>query len=145
MPNKWAKGKFTPKNPQKYIGNKAPTYRSSWEFVFMKFCDENMHITEWMSEPMRIPYFNPVKQTKTTYVPDFLVAYKDKTGQRKVQLIEIKPKKQILGEARSQRDKIQAVINQAKWQAAKQFCDQKNIEFKVITEDDIFHQGQKRK
>jgi len=60
-------------------------------------------------------------------------------------LIEIKPKKQILGEARSQRDKIQAVINQAKWQAAKQFCDQKNIEFKVITEDDIFHQGQKRK
>ena len=59
--------------------------------------------------------------------------------------IEIKPKKQILGEARSQRDKIQAVINQAKWQAAKQFCDQKNIEFKVITEDDIFHQGQKRK
>ena len=46
MANKWAKGKFIPKNPQKYMGNKAPTYRSSWEFVFMKLCDANAHITE---------------------------------------------------------------------------------------------------
>lgn len=145
MPNKWAKGKFNPKNPQKYMGKKAPTYRSSWELVFMRFCDENPHITEWISEPMRIPYLNPIKQCKTTYVPDFLVAYKDKSGKRKVQLIEIKPKKQILGEARSQRDKIQAVINEAKWQAAHTFCQQKGIEFKVITEDDIFHQGTRKK
>lgn len=145
MANKFAKGHFNPSNPNKYMGKKAPMYRSSWELVFMKFCDENPHITEWASEPMRIPYYNPIKQTKTTYVPDFLVAFKDKTGQRKVQLIEIKPKKQILGEARSQRDKIQAVINQAKWQAAQQFCAQKGIEFKVITEHDIFHQGARKK
>lgn len=145
MANKWAKGKFIPKNPKKFMGTKAPTYRSSWEFVFMKFCDENPHITEWASEPMRIPYLNPVKQCKTTYVPDFLISYKDKTGIKKVQLIEIKPKKQILGEAKTQRDKVQAVINEAKWQAAKMFCDQKGIEFKVITEDDIFHQGARKK
>jgi hypothetical protein len=145
MANKWAKGKFIPKNPQKYMGNKAPTYRSSWEFVFMKFCDENAHITEWASEPMRIPYINPIKQSKTTYLPDFLIAYKDKSGNRIVELIEIKPKKQILGEARSERDKIQAIINQAKWQAAEAFCAQKGIKFRVVTEDDIFHQGSRRK
>ena len=145
MANKWAKGKFIPKNPQKYMGNKAPTYRSSWEFVFMKFCDENAHITEWASEPMRIPYINPIKQSKTTYLPDFLIAYKDKSGNRIVELIEIKPKKQILGEARSERDKIQAIINQAKWQAAEAFCAQKGIKFRVVTEQDIFHQGSRRK
>jgi len=145
MANKWAKGKFIPKNPQKYMGNKAPTYRSSWEFVFMKFCDENAHITEWASEPMCIPYINPIKQSKTTYLPDFLIAYKDKSGNRIVELIEIKPKKQILGEARSERDKIQAIINQAKWQAAEAFCAQKGIKFRVVTEDDIFHQGSRRK
>ncbi len=127
------------------MGNKAPTYRSSWEFVFMKFCDENAHITEWASEPMRIPYINPIKQSKTTYLPDFLIAYKDKSGNRIVELIEIKPKKQILGEARSERDKIQAIINQAKWQAAEVFCAQKGIKFRVVTEDDIFHQGSRRK
>jgi len=145
MANKWAKGKFIPKNPNKYMGNKAPTYRSSWEFVFMKFCDENAHITEWASEPMRIPYMNPIKQCKSTYMPDFLIAYKDKSGQRIVELIEIKPKKQILSEARTQRDKIQGVINQAKWQAAEAFCAQKGIRFRVVTEQDIFHQGTRRK
>lgn len=145
MPNKWAKGKFVPKNPQKYIGKKLPTYRSSWEFAFMRFCDENNYITEWASEPLRIPYINPIKQTKTTYMPDFLISYKDKAGQKVVELIEIKPKKQILGEAKSQRDKIQAYINQAKWQAAELFCNQKGIKFRVVTEEDIFHQGKKRK
>lgn len=145
MANKWAKGKFIPKNPQKYMGNKAPTYRSSWELVFMKFCDENAHITEWASEPMRIPYYNPVKQIKTTYMPDFLIAYKDKSGKRVVELIEIKPKKQILGEARTKRDQIQAVMNKAKWDAAEAFCAQKGITFRVVTEHDIFHQGSKRK
>lgn len=145
MANKWAKGKFTPSNPKKYIGKTLPTYRSSWELVFMKFCDNNDAITEWMSEPMRIPYINPIKQAKTTYMPDFLIAYQDKQGNKRVEIIEIKPKKQILGEAKSQRDKIQAVINEAKWTAAKSFCDQKGIVFRVLTEEDIFHTGKKHK
>ena len=78
-------------------------------------------------------------------MPDFLIAYKDKSGQRVVELIEIKPKKQILSEAKTQRDKIQGVINQAKWQAAEAFCAQKGIRFRVVTEEDIFHQGTRRK
>ena len=34
----WAQGIFIPKNPQKYVGNKTPTYRSSWDFtIFIRF------------------------------------------------------------------------------------------------------------
>jgi hypothetical protein len=28
--SRFAQGKFTPKNPEKYIGKKTPTYRSGW-------------------------------------------------------------------------------------------------------------------
>ena len=38
---RFAQGKYTLKYPEKYVGRKTPTYRSSWEFAFMKFCDEN--------------------------------------------------------------------------------------------------------
>ena len=38
MARKYASGKFTPKHAEKYVGKKSPTYRSSWEFHFMKFC-----------------------------------------------------------------------------------------------------------
>ncbi len=36
---KYAQGKFIMKNPEKYAGGHSPTYRSSWEFAFMTFCD----------------------------------------------------------------------------------------------------------
>ena len=38
---KYASGKYIIKNPEKYIGKRAPTYRSSWEFTFMSFADNN--------------------------------------------------------------------------------------------------------
>ena len=36
---RFAKGKFTCKNQEKYVGLKTPTYRSSWEHAFMRLCD----------------------------------------------------------------------------------------------------------
>ena len=41
---KWAQGMYVPKNPEKYIGNNKPRYRSSWELRIMMFLDENKHI-----------------------------------------------------------------------------------------------------
>ena len=37
MRQKYHQGKYTIKNPQKYSGKGEPTFRSSWEFTFMKF------------------------------------------------------------------------------------------------------------
>ena len=52
----WAQGIFEVKNPDKYIGNHKPKYRSGWEFTFMQFCDNNKNVLKWASEALSIPY-----------------------------------------------------------------------------------------
>lgn len=144
---KFAQGKFTPKNPEKYIGKTNPTFRSSWEFQFCKFCDEHPSVTQWASEAVRIPYRNPLTGKQTIYVPDFFIAYADKQGKSKVELIEVKPSNQSVKErtGRSKSNQAAWVVNQAKWDVARAWCKQRGITFRVITEEDIFHQGGKRR
>ena len=91
---KFAQGRFTLKYPEKYLGNKTPLYRSSWEFAFMKFCDESPAVTKWASESVKIPYKNPLTGKHTVYVPDFLIEYADRNGKPHVELIEVKPRKE---------------------------------------------------
>lgn len=127
------------KNPQKYVGTNVPIYRSSWEWSFMQMCDINEHVTHWSSEPLRIPYVNPVNGQRSVYVPDFLIEFFDSKKKRHVELVEVKPKKQAyLKYAKSKHDKLMLVINQAKWQAATKYANRQGIKFRVITEDDIF-------
>ena len=144
--SRFAQGKFALKNPQKYVGGKSPTYRSSWEFAFMKMCDENTAITKWASEAISIPYRNPLSGKMTIYVPDFFIVYTDKTGKQQVELIEVKPKNHTFQESvgNSRYNKLHFVVNQAKWGAARAWCKQKGIVFRVINEGDIFHQGKRR-
>lgn len=139
----YAQGKFTPKNPEKYIGKNQPKYRSSWELVFMNFCDNNKNIIKWASESIHVPYRNPLTGKQTIYVPDFFVLYEDKFGNKKAEVIEIKPKKQSLIESKvtSARDKAAVVLNHAKWKAANEFCKRSGLVFRVITEDQIFYNG----
>lgn len=142
---KWAKGKFYPKNPSKFVGKKAPTYRSSWEQRFMVFCDENSNVKYWDSESIEIKYIDPFTGKQRRYIPDFLIQYVDANGKTKTELIEIKPRNQTtLKEAgRSKRNQYQAKINEAKWKYALAFCAKMGIEFRVITENEIFHTGKK--
>lgn len=144
---KWAQGKFIPKNPKKYIGNHTPTYRSGWEFSFMVFLDSNEHILQWASEPIRIPYRNPLTGKISSYVPDFLVLYENKYKKQIAELVEIKPKKQSLIESRtaSAKDKAIVAINQAKWAAAAAWCKQSGLIFRVINEDSLFYNGVPKK
>ena len=140
--SKYAQGKFTPMNPEKYVGNKTPTYRSSWEFVFMQFCDNNPSIINWASEAVHINYRNPLTGKNTIYVPDFLITYQDASGNQKAEVIEIKPKKETTLEgAKNIRDQASAILNRAKWEAARQWCRAHGLTFRVVTEDMIFHQG----
>jgi hypothetical protein len=142
---KFAQGIYEVKNPQKYVGNSKPRYRSGWEFTFMSFCDNNDNIIQWASEAVRIPYRNPLTGKQTIYVPDFFVQYIDKTGRTSAELIEIKPLKQTsLQEAgRSRTAQAAAIVNQAKWAAAQVWCKRTGIRFRVITENDIFRNGSK--
>lgn len=141
--SKYAQGKFQIKNPEKYVGNKTPTYRSGWEFVFMQFCDNNPSIIQWASEAIHINYRNPLTGKNTIYVPDFLIIYIDKSGQKHAEVIEVKPTKETTLEAAGKSVKAQAaaILNMAKWEAARAWCKSHGLSFRVVTEKEIFHQG----
>lgn len=142
---KFAKGKFVMKNPGKYVGKKVPTYRSSWEWSFMNFCDTNPSIQKWASEAISIPYRDPLTGRNTIYVPDFFIQYVDKKNIMHVELLEIKPASQQILErvGKSKVNQAQYIKNQAKWQAANAWCRQQGIKFRILNENDLFHQGQR--
>jgi hypothetical protein len=139
------KGKYQPSFPKKYKGD--PTnivYRSLWERTFMRYCDTNENILEWFSEEIAVPYRSPIDNKIHRYFPDFYIKVKESNGSIKKYLIEIKPKKQTI-EPQVQKRKTKGYIyevyeyakNQAKWNAAKEWCADKGYEFKVLTEDDL--------
>lgn len=143
---KFAQGKFTMKNPEKYVGLKTPMARSSWEFVFMKTLDEHHGVQSWASESIKIPYRDPLTGKQTIYVPDFFIVYVDKNGSKHAELIEVKPSNQTFIEqvGKSRYNQEQYVKNMAKWEAATAWAKQQGVRFRVINESDIFHQGNKK-
>ena len=138
--NKWANGLYKPTNPDKYVGKKTPRYRSSWEWAFMRFCDNNPSVTQWASESIQIPYRHPLTGKNTIYVPDFFIVYNNKKQQRVAELIEVKPNNQAKFESVGKNAQNQAalIVNRAKWEAANKWCKHKGIRFRVLTESDIF-------
>ena len=143
---RFARGKFAFKNKEKYIGLKTPTYRSGWEHAFMRLCDEHPNVHKWASESIRIPYRHPLTGKYTIYVPDFFIVYMDKEGRKHAELVEVKPKSQTTMEnaGRSHSKQRQVVINQAKWEAANAYARQNKIKFRVVSEEQLFHQGTRK-
>lgn len=143
--SKYAQGIFVPKYPEKYVGRGSIKYRSSWEYAFCQMCDNHPAIINWASESVRIPYVNPLTGKSTFYVPDFFIVYQDKDGQNHAEVVEVKPSKEMTFEgARSQRDKLAVIVNHAKWTAAYEWAKRNGIKFRIVSENEIFHQGKKR-
>lgn len=139
-------GIYTIKNREKYVGTREPRYRSGWEMTFMMFLDNNEHVLQWASESISIPYRNPLTGKQSMYVPDFLITYRNKDNTVRAELVEIKPKKQSLVESKSSaRDRAIVAVNYAKWDQATKWARRNGLTFRVITEDDIFHAGNKKK
>ena len=139
------KGRYQPNNPLKYKGNfRNIIYRSLWELKFMKYCDSNQNILEWGSEEVIVPYRSPIDNRYHRYFPDFYIKVKERTGKIKRMIIEIKPQKQCI-EPKVQKRKTRSYVyqvceyvkNQAKWEAAKEFCEDRKWEFKVLTENEL--------
>lgn len=135
-----AKGKFTPKNLGKYVGNVDKIiWRSSWELRFCQFCDNNPHILRWSSEELFIPYIKPTDGRMHKYYPDFFIEFRDAKGVLRREIIEIKPHKEAVRKRKmSTYDRITLAINEAKWEAAVQFCEARKLQFRVITEKSLF-------
>jgi len=143
---KFAHGKYKLKNPDKYIGLKTPTYRSGWEHSFMRLCDEHPNVARWASESIKIPYRHPFTGKYTIYVPDFFIVYVDRNGKKHAELIEVKPAAQTTMEkaGRSYKKQQQVIINNAKWEAANAYARQNRIVFRVVSEEQLFHQGNRK-
>jgi hypothetical protein len=142
--SKFAQGVYKVENTQKYVGNGSPRYRSGWELAFMRFCDSNDNILQWASESIVIPYRHPLTGKISNYIPDFLVTYRTKNNKTFAEVIEIKPKKQSVIEGKmSERDRAVVAVNYAKWDSAQKWCQRQGLVFRVITEDDIFKNGNK--
>ena len=139
------KGKYYPSYPRKYKGD--PTniiYRSLWERKFMVYCDKNQNILEWASEEIAIPYRSPIDNRVHRYFPDFYIKVQERTGVIKKYIIEIKPAKQTKPPAKPKRqtkgyirEAYEYAKNQAKWKMAREFCADRQWEFKVVTEKEL--------
>ena len=146
MARNFQQGTYTVMNQHKYAGKGAPKFRSGWELAFMRFCDSNDHIITWSSESIQIPYRHLLTGKNTRYIPDFLIQYRNKNNQVVTELIEIKPKKQSIIESKANnRDRAVVAVNYAKWDAAQKWCKRNGLVFRVVTEEDIFYQGKKRR
>lgn len=140
MAHSYSKGKYTPTNPNKYVGTYPIIFRSSWELKVMIMFDNDPRIHTWASEPLKIPYQNPFTGKYTVYVPDFVVTYVDAKGNQKAEIIEVKPAKEtFLEQAKSQKAKAAVALNTFKWQAAQVFAQNHGMSFRVMTENNIFN------
>ena len=139
------KGRYTPKNPKKYKGDYHNIiYRSSWERKFMVYCDNSDNILEWGSEEIIIPYLSPWDGKLHRYFPDFYIKVKQAKGNIKKFIIEVKPKKQtkppkpVSRKTRRWLNEVKTYsINEAKWKYAKEWCENNNMEFKILTEEEL--------
>lgn len=134
--------KFTPRNPEKYIGDATNIIcRSSWERKYASWADRHPDVIKWFSEEMCVEYWSPVDQKVHRYFPDFGMVMSD--GRKFV--VEIKPYYQCIPPVKGKkRDKTflnecaTYEINQAKWKAAKSFFSKQGIEFCILTERELY-------
>ena len=145
------KGKFKPKNPKKYKGN--PTniiYRSLLERRFMVYLDNTPAVLKWSSEEIIIPYVSPLDNRVHRYFPDFYMKYKNKSNLIVEDLIEVKPfkqtsppnpKRKLTKTGRKSKRYLREVntyiINDAKWKQAIKYCEERNWNWRIITEKEI--------
>ena len=140
------KGKYIPINPKKYVANSSQIiYRSLWERKLMVYCDRNDNIKEWGREEVIVPYRAPRDGKMHRYFPDFYMKVKQTNGTHKKFIIEVKPKAQCKEPTKTPKRKTRKWykevqtwgINQAKWKSATDYCENRGMEFKILTEDHL--------
>lgn len=140
----YKQGIYRPIYPEKCKNSGSITFRSSLEYRFMVWCDKNAYVMEWGSENVIIPYISPVDGKVHRYHVDMYVKIRENDKIRKC-LVEIKPENQTQPPTVSKRKKKTTVIyeqitwsvNQAKWDAAKQFAKKYDMDFLIITDRDL--------
>ena len=144
--SKTYKGRFKPRNPDKYKGDPENIiYRSSWERDVMMWMDRREDILWWQSEEKCVWYYDPITKKKRRYFPDFIFERVNKDGIRVTEVIEVKPASQVKGPPQNPKRKTKSwanavqtyVTNQAKWNAMVEVCENNGWNFRLLTEQDV--------
>jgi hypothetical protein len=142
--HQFKQGVYKPVHRDKYIGKSCPVYRSSWELKFFQWCDRNTNVLEWSSENVIVPYKSPVDGKYHRYFVDNAIAIKEGNIIKRY-LVEIKPFKQTQPPKPSNRKKKSTIlyenvtyaVNQAKWEAARKYAQRRNMDFIILTENEL--------
>lgn len=148
-------------HPEKYCGKQQTiTLRSSYEIKYAIKLDNNESVLKWSSEDDIIQYMFPyefkmgmivdAKPRIRRYFMDFYKEELQEDGSIKEFLIEVKPGNQTKEPNKNSYSNpisyAKAVytyqLNLAKWEAAKEFCDNerkrgRKIYFRICTEKDL--------
>lgn len=135
------KGKFKPKNPNKYRGDSNNiVYRSLWERNTFRWLDETESIKFWASEEFFIPYRCATDNRIHRYFID--VWFENVNGEQYI--VEIKPKKETAPPKNPGRrtrkyisESLTYIKNQSKWSAAEEFATNRGWKFVIWTEDTL--------
>jgi len=98
----------------------AMHYRSGWECEVYRCLELMPEVISYKVEPLKIKYFEKGKVRH--YWPDIMVNFND----GRTEIWEVKPANQT-----------NLPNNQAKWEAAREYCGVRNWKFEVITEQVI--------
>lgn len=140
--SRFKQGYFVPINKDKFIGKQA-IFRSGLELKFMRFCDNNPNVLKWGSECIVVPYFSPIDNKWHKYYIDNFVHIREGSIVKKY-LVEIKPFKKTQPPSTKYKKKthllyeqVEYTINEKKWEAARSYAKQYNMEFIIITEKEL--------
>jgi len=151
--SKYNQGKYQLRNPEKYKGNPSEViYRSSWEFAFCNYLDNDSTIIKWSCEQPVITY-QDLRNKVHRYYPDFYYEKltNDVDGMVKV-IVEIKPRTELYPPTRPKNETAKAlenyeyavrthIKNKLKWSAADEYAIKRGMKFVIITEDHLIKAG----
>ena len=138
-------GIFKPLNKNKYRGDVTNiVFRSRWEYMCFRWCDENSKVKSWSSEEVVIPYFYDVDKKYHRYYVDLKITF---TSGDTI-IVEIKPDKETKPPnypgkktKRYLQEGMTYVKNMNKWKAAENYAKDRGWGFQIWTENTLADMG----
>ena len=148
------KGWYKLLNPEKFVApidehmksykDGAVNFKSRLELRAIKYADFNKHIVKWSLEPFHIKYVKPTDGQIHRYFIDLFIEFS--SGDKFI--VEVKSKGETIPPKPPKNNNQKALvnyqralqtyaINEAKWNAAKEFAAKQKMRFIILTEDEL--------
>lgn len=135
--SRYAQGYVDPRSCHKLfeqLAQRPIAFRSAWELKYMRYLERCKNVRRWGSECLAIPY-KWIDGNTHKYYPDFFVEMEDGT----CKVVEIKPLQQTHAPVNESNQWLmrEYTKNMCKWNATREFCNNKGYKFEILTEKTI--------